>query len=196
VPTQQSHQPSAALEKLEHGIQYKLVLIVAPPGTGKTNLIQQWTQNWLNSSAVPPIWLSIDIEDNQPNHFLLKLISEIEHRDPNIEDRIDIQLIHDQRQLDGRSSEPELLKGFLPPTERILTEIINELFHQDGDRFLILLDYHHIFNPDINTMIEFLIDYLPPNFHLLITSEIKPHLQIAHLRARRELLEIGPEDLR
>jgi hypothetical protein len=44
-------------------------------------------------------------------------------------------------------------------------------------------------------MVAFLIDYLLPNFHLIITSQVYPPLQIPRLRTRRELLEIGPEDL-
>lgn len=44
-------------------------------------------------------------------------------------------------------------------------------------------------------MIEYLIDDHPSNFHLIITSHVNPQLQIAQLRARRKLLEIGAQDL-
>jgi ATP/maltotriose-dependent transcriptional regulator MalT len=44
-------------------------------------------------------------------------------------------------------------------------------------------------------MTEYIIDYLPPNFHLIISSQDNPSPQIARLRARRELLEIDPQDL-
>jgi LuxR family maltose regulon positive regulatory protein len=41
--------------------------------------------------------------------------------------------------------------------------------------------------------IRLLIDYQPPQMHLLIASREEPPLQIARLRARRQLVEIGPD---
>ncbi len=91
----------------------------------------------------------------------------------------------------GVKHSPELS----PTIEAVLVELINGLIHLSGDRFIILENYHRIQDEEIHRMIAYLIDYLPPNFHLIITSQVSPPLQIPRLRVRRELLEIGPENL-
>jgi LuxR family maltose regulon positive regulatory protein len=73
--------------------------------------------------------------------------------------------------------------------------LINTLIPLEGDRFLILDNYQFIHEPNVHGMVAYLIDYLPPNFHLIIASQVKPPLQIPRLRVRKELLEINPEDM-
>jgi ATP/maltotriose-dependent transcriptional regulator MalT len=79
--------------------------------------------------------------------------------------------------------------------EGVITEMIYTLIPLGGDRFLILDNYQSSREPDIHGMVAYLIDYPPPTFHLIITSQFSPPLQIPRLLARRELLEIGPEDM-
>ena len=186
---------STALEKLEHGTQYKLVLIIAPPGSGKEKLLRKWAQNRVAASPIPPLWVNIDTEDNNPAHFLSKLISVLMVWVPDIEDHIDIQHTYGQIQLENGSPKSTSIQGLYPSIETFLTSIINSLITLDGDRFLILHNFHYITNPEIHTMVAYIIDYLPSNLHLIISSLEYPPLQFPRLRVRRELLEIGPEDM-
>jgi LuxR family maltose regulon positive regulatory protein len=180
---------------LDHGNHYKLVLIVAPAETGKAEIIQQWTKNNINFASIQPTFLTIELEDNEPSQFLRKLIAEIKQWDPNVEDHFDIQ--HADKQISNNKVSPETksIQRLHPSIETQLNELINRLMILAGDRFIIMLNYHHIENPNIHAMITYLIDYLPPNLHLVMTSQTTPPLQIPRLRARRELLEIGPGDL-
>jgi LuxR family maltose regulon positive regulatory protein len=195
VSTKQNHQPYPALEKLDHGSQYKVVLIIAPSGFGKAKLIQQWSQLNKNISGIEPLCLNIESEDNHPIIFIDKLISEFTTWDPNIKDQRIFQDIHNQKLVDESALEIDPDSGLQPSIETLLNELINSLLHLAGDRFLIMLDYHQIENPTIHSMVAYLIDYLPPNLHLVITSQVIPPLQIPRLRARRKLLEIGHEDM-
>lgn len=183
------------MKKLELGIQYKLVLIVAPPGSGKEKLLRNWAQNRVAASPIPPLWVNIDTEDNNPAHFLSKFISALTIWDPDIEDHIDFSHAYQRFQLEDGSSRSISIQGLQPSIENFLTSIINRLITLEGERFLILHNYHYITNPEVHTMMAYFIDYLPKKLQLIITSLEYPPLQFPRLRVRRELLEIGPDDM-
>ena len=61
---------------------------------------------------------------------------------------------------------------------------------------LVLDDYHVIDAPDIQDGMAFLLEHLPPQVHLVITTRADPALPLARLRARGELVEIRAADLR
>jgi LuxR family maltose regulon positive regulatory protein len=195
MSTQRAHKLGKALEKMDHGTQHKLVLIVAPHGAGKARLIERWVQHWSKSSLFPPIWFFVDVEDNQPIQFLKKLISELTIWDPHIEDYVNIQVTDDQLLSGNGLSESRLITDIQQNIEPLLDAIINKLMLIKDDRFLILLNYHLIDDPITHELVAYLIDYLPPNFHLIISSQENPPLQIPRLRARRELLEIGLKEM-
>ena len=110
-------------------------------------------------------------------------------------DHIDLSLVDVHPPLGKVSPESKSSPGLSPTIETVLTGLINGLIHLDGDRFLILVNYHIIHDSGIHGMVAYLIDYLPPNFHLIIASQVKPRLQIPRLRVRRELLEINSQDM-
>ena len=176
-------------------MQYKLVLLVAPAGTGKALVIQEWVDLSENLMPVKPICLTLGPEDNQPGKFLGKLIGKIQFWDPDIEDLSTIQHINNQISKDEFELVATSDSGLPASIENLLNGLINRLMRLAGDRFLVMLNYHHIENPIIHSLVAYLIDYLPPNLHLVITSQITPPIQIPRLRARRALLEIGPRDL-
>ena len=61
---------------------------------------------------------------------------------------------------------------------------------------LVLDDYHVIDAHEIHAGMEFLLDHLPANVHLVITTRADPALPLARLRARGELMEVRAADLR
>jgi LuxR family transcriptional regulator, maltose regulon positive regulatory protein len=69
------------IDTLERGIlQYKLILLSAPAGYGKTTLLSQWT----HLSHFPAAWLSIGEEDNDLERFLRYLLTAWEVVQPGI----------------------------------------------------------------------------------------------------------------
>jgi len=61
---------------------------------------------------------------------------------------------------------------------------------------LVLDDYHVIEEEAIHEAMTFLLDHLPPQVHLIITSRVDPPLSLARLRSRGQLLELREADLR
>jgi ATP/maltotriose-dependent transcriptional regulator MalT len=53
------------------------VLIVAPSGAGKSNLLQQWCQMYLAISLIPPLYFDLKSEHNRPKLFLDGLLTEL-----------------------------------------------------------------------------------------------------------------------
>ena len=61
---------------------------------------------------------------------------------------------------------------------------------------LVLDDYHLVDGPDIGAGTMFLLEHLPPNVHLVISTRADPALALPRLRARGELVEVRAADLR
>lgn len=61
---------------------------------------------------------------------------------------------------------------------------------------LILEDYHVITDPAIHQAFTFLLDHLPAQMRLIMTTHFDPPLPLARLRVHRELCEVRAADLR
>ena len=74
IPPQSPHniRRKHLIDELEHGIQaYKLTVISAPAGYGKSTLLAQWAH--ASDSAVA--WVSISKDDNDIERFLRYLMA-------------------------------------------------------------------------------------------------------------------------
>ena len=57
-------------------------------------------------------------------------------------------------------------------------------------------DYHVINSRAVDEALIFLVEHLPPQMHLVITTREDPALPLPRLRARRQLIELRAADLR
>ncbi|MBK9747526.1 MAG: hypothetical protein IPO91_12190 [Chloroflexi bacterium] len=163
--------------QLHAGLAGKLTLIAAPAGSGKTTVIADWFASETGNVALA--WLALDAEDNDPARFLRYLIAAFEQVCPTLNLR-----------LDGLSGTA------LPEIKSLLTELLNQI-GQSGQRVVLALDdYHVIENPDLHRGMIFLLDYLPLNLHMILTTRSDPPFPLARLRARRQMTEIRAADLR
>ena len=78
----------------------------------------------------------------------------------------------------------------------LLTTLLNELAAIPDQFILVLDDYHVLDCKPIDEALTFLIDHLPPQMHLVITTREDPQLPLARLRARGQLTELRAADLR
>ncbi len=83
-----------------------------------------------------------------------------------------------------------------PPTEAMLTALLNEIAAIPDNFVLVLDDYHVIDAQAIDQALTFLLEHLPPQMHLVITTREDPQLPLARLRARGQLTELRAADLR
>lgn len=164
------------IERLNQATNGKLTLLSAASGYGKTTLLSQW----LSSQNHPVAWLTLDTNDNHPIPFLRYLIAALQTIQPDLAQNALNLLI---------SPEPR-------PTEFILTDIINELHQHDTQIILVLDDYHTIHNNNIHTALTFLLDYAPPQLHLIVATRHDPPFSLSKLRGRGEILELSDTDLR
>lgn len=166
------------IEQLNAGLAagHKLTLISAPAGFGKTTLVSQWVA----TCERPVAWLSLDEGDNDPTRFLAYLVAALQTIGANIGEG-----------MLGRLQSPQP-----PPTEAILTALLNEIAAVQDDFVLVLDDYHGIDTKATTTAHAFLLEHLPPQMHLVIATREDPHLPLARLRARGQLTELRAGDLR
>src|SRR5204862_2971315 len=78
----------------------------------------------------------------------------------------------------------------------VLTPLLNALSTLPTDAVLVLDDYHLIDAPPIHNALAFLLDHLPPQLHLILTTRADPPLPLTRLRARGQLTELRAADLR
>jgi LuxR family maltose regulon positive regulatory protein len=96
----------------------------------------------------------------------------------------------------GRNALALMRTPALPPMEAILTILLNEIAAFPDNFAIVLDDYHVIDAKPIDTALTFLLDHLPPQMHLVITTREDPNLPLARLRARDQLTELRAADLR
>jgi LuxR family maltose regulon positive regulatory protein len=83
-----------------------------------------------------------------------------------------------------------------PPIESVLTALVNEIAAIQSDFIMVLDDYHLVDAKSIDDVLTFLIEHLPSQMHLVITTREDPSLPIPRLRARNQLTELRAADLR
>ena len=191
------------IERLNAGLHHKLTLVSAPAGFGKTTLVSEWIHSGVSSreygvgeehepagevsptpySLLPTprfAWLSLDEGDNDPAIFLAYVVAALQTIEADV----------------GKGALGALQSPQPPPTEAILTGLINEIAAVPDRIVLVLDDYHLIEAQPIHDALTFLLRHLPPQMHLVISTREDPPLPLARLRARGQLTEVRVTDLR
>jgi LuxR family maltose regulon positive regulatory protein len=78
----------------------------------------------------------------------------------------------------------------------MIAEVTDGLWHSTGCILVTLDDFHLISNKEVHRFINLLLRYLPDHLHLIIATDNNPMLELAQLRARDQILEVGVERLR
>jgi LuxR family maltose regulon positive regulatory protein len=172
------------IERLNQGLQLgrKLTLVSAPAGFGKTTLVSEW----IAGNERPVAWLSLEEGDNDPSRFLAYLVAALQTVVADI----------------GKGMVADLQSPQPPPTESILTALLNEITAVPDNFILVLDDYHLIDAAPVNAStsidiaLSFLLEHQPPQMHLVIATREDPQLPLARLRARGQLTELRAVDLR
>ena len=166
------------IDRLNEGLARggKLTLISAPAGFGKTTLVSEW----IAGCEKPVAWLSLDEGDNDSARFLTYFIAALQTINANVGERVLSVL---------QSPQP-------PPIDSILTALCNEITTLPSHFILVLDDYHLIDSKPVDEALAFLLEHLPPQMHLVITTREDPQLPLARLRARNQLTELRADDLR
>jgi ATP/maltotriose-dependent transcriptional regulator MalT len=198
------------LERLDERVRVSaggtpgVTLISAPAGFGKTTLVSEWVNNLrvtiadlrpLHRAQVQVLdaekqsqienrvaWLSLDEGDSDPTRFLTYLVAALRTVAPKLGEEV-------LEVLQAAQSQPPLI-------ESILTALLNEITTIPDHFILVLDDYHLIDSIVVDEALTFLVEHLPPQMRLVITTREDPALPLARLRSRNQLIELRAADLR
>ncbi len=164
---------------LDESLKHPLTLISAPAGFGKTTLLSSWARSLpINSPSVA--WVSLDEGDNEPLIFWINIIT----------------ALGKQRAECFLPLLTYLQSLQTPSLKHVLTTFINLLTESAECFVLILDDYHVITRPQVHTTISYVIDRIPSQLRIILSTRVDPDLPLPLLRARGMMREIRTPQLR
>jgi LuxR family maltose regulon positive regulatory protein len=156
----------------------RLTLVSAPAGFGKTTLLTAWVAAQSDHAEPRTAWVALDESDARADTFWTYVLTALERAAP------------------GSGAAGLALLGMGHPIETVLATVLNELSVLPDDVLLVLDDYHLAEGPDIQPGMAFLIEHLPPQLRVVLSTRADPGLPLARMRARGELTEVRASDLR
>src|SRR5215204_5443012 len=168
------------LDLLRNALDFKVSVLSAPTGYGKTTLLAHWHQ--VEETNLPFAWVSLDEQDNDPIRLWRHIVEALRRVVPEGEDfGADVLL--------GMSAVGQRFVGITLPT------LINELAELPQRVVLVLDDYQSVTEVDSHESVSYFVEHLPENVHLVISSRTDPPLPLGRLRAMGEMNEIRTEQL-
>jgi LuxR family maltose regulon positive regulatory protein len=142
--------------------EYTSGFIIAPAGFGKSSLLSQWQESQIKCGA-KVAWLSLDANDSDLRHFASYLIIALT--------KAGVPL---------GPLEFAAYKCFVEfSVEQVSTLLIAKLSCINEKVVLILDDYYRAESKEVNALISQLLDHLPYNFCIIISSRSQPNLNVA-----------------
>lgn len=165
---------------------YKLVLLCAPVGYGKTTLLIDFAQH----TSVSCCWYFLDQSDTDSSTFLSNLLASIRHRFPQFGVELDALLPHNAS-ANTYSDTNQSFKIFLDALIAALDTEISEPF------LFLLCNYHEVDgSPTITHFVNQLLQKLPSHCLLIIESRSTPSIEFASLLAHHQAIGWGSNALR
>jgi len=150
-----------------------VVCVVAPAGYGKTTLLSQWPEQRGRAA-----WVSLDERDNDPEILLACAAAAL-----NRVEAIDPQLLR-TRWLGGASI-----------AATAATRLAGAMSAMTEPVVLVLDHVEQVSNQECRDAVAALALHLPVGSQLAIATREAPPLPMARLRAAREVVEVGVDDL-
>src|SRR5215218_10091603 len=168
------------LDLLRNGLDTKVSVISAPTGYGKSTLLAHWRQ--AEEAEVAFAWVSLDEQDNDPARLWRHIVEALRQAVP-----------------EERNFGADVLVGLGAVGQQLvgttLSMLINELAELPHRVVLLLDDYQFVTEWETHESVAFIVEHIPENLHLIISSRSDPPLPLGRLRARGELAEIRTEEL-
>jgi LuxR family maltose regulon positive regulatory protein len=156
------------LDSLSDLIDYRLILITAPAGYGKTSLLVDFA----TQTELPVCWYTINPLDIEPQLFISNLVSSLAIRFPKF----------GQQAMSALKSS----KGMLD-LDYISSVIINDLIDNVSEHFVLILDDYYLVHDSaqIRNFVSRFVQDMDENCHLVLTSRMLLSLPIITLLAAR-----------
>jgi LuxR family transcriptional regulator, maltose regulon positive regulatory protein len=160
--------------QLDKALARPLSLVVAPAGAGKTVLLAQWVAT---HPELDFVWLEVVLDDNDPVRFSQRLLRGFTAINPDFADLIPLV------SMNGGGIGMPLLEAF----EAQLTQL--------PEVVVILDDLHHLSNSVLLADLGRLVDRLPPNVHLVLSTRADLPIAWSRLLLAHDVIEIRESDL-
>jgi len=170
------------LEFLHASVDYKLILLSAAAGYGKTTLLADFAHD----TDLPVCWYALAPSDSDPRVFIEHFLASITHRFPDFGEQ-SRNALHHTSQFDEERMYP------------LVTAIVNEIYQAIPEYFIAVLDDYHLVETSsaINDFMNALLAHTPENCHLVIASRTVPGgLSLVRLTARQQMIGLGTQDMR
>jgi LuxR family maltose regulon positive regulatory protein len=168
----------ALIDLLEAEDMARLVLVAAPPGSGKTTLVADWAMFSRSQSFT---WLSLDAGDGDPVQFWTGVIEALRAVRPDI----------------GGEALAALEAPGTDVHDAVLPPLIDALAAAGGEPLVLVIDdYHLADDPQIHPAMVYLLEHLPEGLRIALTTRSDPPFPLGRMRARGQLLELRAADLR
>ena len=154
------------------GDDWRVCVVAAGPGTGKTTFAAQWL------AAIDGAWLSLDVDVDQCERFWLYVIAALQRARPGAFD----------------ATERLAMRGDTD-SALFVTQLLDDAAALRHSVALVLEDLHVLREPAIIASLIAVIEGLPPQLRILITSRSDPALPLARWRARSWIVDIRQHDL-
>lgn len=178
----------AAIPKLRRGVVQRprirraldrsddaaLTLVAAPAGYGKTTAVRSWCA----SRDVETAWVTLDVGDNDPIRLWWYLASALNQ----------VRVGVAEGALGRLSSSPHQV-------ERAVDEFLNGVRLLGRELVIVLDDLDTVTSTESLALIDYAVEHLPSNAHLVLLTRADPALRIARLRAAGELVEVRADEL-
>ena len=142
------------LTLLEDLLDFRLVILIAPAGYGKTFLLVDFAHH----IQLPVCWYALDGLDRDAYRFCNHFIAAIQQRFPAF----------------GHASFAALESMVFGQgtSDQLVTTVVNELYEHVQEHFVLVLDDFYLVdeNPEINVFISQFIQQVDENCHLIIAS--------------------------
>jgi len=168
------------LEMLDDVLDYRLTLVSAPAGYGKTTLLVDLA----HQSKYPTSWLTLDPLDQDIQRFLTHFVKSINLNFPNFGSRT-LSLLENTSSLTF-------------DLDQLVRTLVNDIYDNIPEHFAIILDDYHFVddNQQINRFISQLGQEMDENCHLILSSRTLFNLPDLALMVSRSLIKsLGYDDL-
>jgi LuxR family transcriptional regulator, maltose regulon positive regulatory protein len=161
---------------LEAGRARRATVVAAPTGFGKTSALTEWAA----ASPARFAWVSLDAGDDDPSRFWNYVVAAVETSAPELPGTAG-------RRLRGPG---------VSIADEVLPVLVNELTTLAQPLVLVLDDYHAIEDEEIHAGVQYMLERVGPDVHLVLAAWTVPPLRLGRLRARGELNECRADTLR
>ncbi|QFZ84016.1 helix-turn-helix transcriptional regulator [Variovorax paradoxus] len=168
------------LARLTEARHRRCVVLQGPAGCGKSATLVAWRQALL-LLGFDVAWLSLGADDDELTRWLDSLVASLKQVDPAI--------AREAAMLGGRGTDTEAV-------ERTIICLLHGIAAHPRELTLVVDDLHHIGCERIHEALQCLLDYAPPNLHLVLLSRTAVPLSLARLRDQELVLELHQGDLR